>query len=90
MNEIRHYQTRSGAFPGGSYSMVKQMKISTIFLLAILIGCLSGCTSVKMASPELDKIAKEFAPPADKSYIYVMRRWAFTGDAIFTLVHPLQ
>jgi len=50
--------------------------------ISALLVILSGCTSVPMASKELDSAAKAFPPPpSDKSGIYVFRN-SFVGQAL--------
>lgn len=50
--------------------MIKKLCFAVIILATTLI---SGCASVPMASAELDAQAKQFAPAADKSKIYIYR-----------------
>lgn len=64
----------------------KQMKSVLSLFITIMVMGITGCASPKLAPLELDKIAKEFAPPAHKSYIYVMRNYTFDSNAILMKV----
>ena len=49
------------------------MKNVRYLFVIVMVLSATGCLSTRMAPLELDELAKEFAPPAHKSYIYVMR-----------------
>ena len=52
-------------------------------LMVVVIGFLvSACASRDLATREDDSSAKLFNPPADQSYIYVIRERAIRGQAI--------
>ncbi len=52
-------------------------------LMVVVIGFLvSACASKNLTTREDDGLAKLFNPPADKSYIYVVRERAIRGQAI--------
>lgn len=46
-------------------------KIVLIFAVSVLL--ITGCVTVPLADPEADKKAKNFSPPANMSYIYILR-----------------
>jgi hypothetical protein len=51
-------------------------------LIAVCVVAVSGCASTNLASGEADAAAKRFAPPANKSYVYIIRQRAVRGQAI--------
>jgi hypothetical protein len=55
-----------------------------VALMAVIVGFLvSACATQHLATREDNILAKQFNPPADKSYIYVIRESTITGAAIF-------
>ena len=52
------------------------VRLLAVALLALLV---SGCASVPMASPEEDRVAKEFKPVPGKAVIYLYRNEIFGG-----------
>ncbi len=52
------------------------LRLMVIALLALLV---SGCASVPMASPEEDRVAKQFRPTPGKATIYLYRNEIFGG-----------
>jgi TPR repeat protein len=56
------------------------MRNIPLFLLWIFIVCLSGCSSVRMATTEQDKSAKEFSTLPDQGTVFIFRNGA-TGSS---------
>jgi len=50
-----------------------------LLLLALSMIFVTGCVTKNLAGKDLDRSAKSFNPPADKSFIYVMRN-SYHGD----------
>ena len=51
-------------------------------LVLLFLTLLTGCANTQLASKEEDALAKQFSPPADRSYIYIIRESAIRGQAI--------
>lgn len=60
--------------------LLRFWKVNTILMILLM---LLGCASVPSASKEDRTVALQFTPPANKSYIYIMRPGRFAGSAKF-------
>ena len=56
-------------------------KYDALVLLSLILSVIimTGCVSKNLASEDFDRSAKQFNPPADKSFIYVLRS-SYHGD----------
>ena len=57
------------------------MRYPRVQLGTFILICVTGCASPIPASNDFDESAKRFDPDAGKSFVYVVRRGSFIGNA---------